>query len=122
MRGLSIAPAILLAAWLAPLTAQVGVVLQLLDAGEALHSPVLIEFLVHGHPHGRQVPAHGHTVREGSSARFGVRETTTPPRATMLTGGLTAPTTPAREGLFTEAVQALASAPPRHLLLGTLRR
>ncbi len=117
-----VASAFLLAAWLLPLAAQVGVMLHLLDAGLRTHSSSMVEVLVHGHPHPGRVPSHGHTIRQGPAAETLARSPASLAAfaarpSTLLSSLATRP-----PGLSFATGRTLASAPLRYLLLGVLLR
>ena len=122
MRRVPAGPALLLAAWLLPLAAQVGTLVHLLQAGRHAHPSSLVELLVHGHPHGGRVPEHDHTVREGPA----VRDAVSPPAALPAAAGTAGPSAAAWarpwHDLFGAAAGARAAAPVRHLLLVVLLR
>ncbi len=122
VRRPSVVPALFLAAWLLPLAVQVGTLLQLLDSGRRPHAASMVELLVHGHPHGGRVPAHGHFVSKGPDPRAAEPRRAESPADT----GLPAPSAIAapvpRAIRVAVAAQALAAAPLRHLLLVVLLR
>lgn len=121
VRRRSVAPALFLAAWLAPLAAQAAVLVHLLADREA-HPRSMVQLLVHGHLHGEQVPEHEHAIQEGppASAHATARPHTAPRAASALPAG-PAEASPA-PGLATASLRAVATAPPRHLLFGVLLR
>lgn len=122
VRKPSVVPALFLAAWLLPLAAQVGTLLQLLDAGRRPHPASMVELLVHGHPHGGRVPAHGHSAWNGPAAPVAEPRS----EASPAVSGFAAPSgfmlpapRPGRSGV---AAGTLAAAPLRHLLFVVLLR
>lgn len=121
MRRRSAGPAILLAAWLLPLAAQVGTLVHLLQAGRHEHPPAMVELLVHGHPHGGRVPAHDHSVREGPPAG---RAVSLPADLPVVAGpgSSAARLVHPGPGRSDGAARARAAAPLRHLLLVVLLR
>ena len=124
VRKLSAGPALILAAWLLPLAAQVGTLLQLLDAGGSAHPASMVELLVHGHPHGRTRPrARTLRLERARRTRRAASAAGRPPAVARAFRSVPrfALSDP-RAGRLAAAERALAAAPLRHLLLVVLLR